>query len=369
MKNKIFQFVIAITIALPIIAYGVNNADEAKILVDNGNAFIKANKFEDAFANYQKVINQFSQSKENATQLQVTRALLNSGVVLGKQGKLEEEIAYCDKVIKRFDTTPSTQTIVAKAFINKRIALEKLQEKLKKIADNANDFNKLAKIDVEIDNNDDAFIRLLSSTSDVNIQLQIAEEMNRKSVLLNTEHLNDEAIKIFGTLINRFGISNEPMLQAQIAFALFGRGRIYHGMQSSALAVKDYDELIKRYSNTTDNYLKNMLYKAYSNKASILSELGNYEKAIVLYSNLIDSAAKSNDRYFDEMLAIALVNKGIALYELSRLTEALPNFNEVIQRFDASDKTDEGEKMADAVATARIYLERIKQMQPSRVGS
>ena len=81
---------------------------------------------EEAVAAYDEVVSRFGD--DDALREVVAKALVNKGVALGKLDRSEEGIAAYDEVVSRFggDPAPAVRERVAKAMFNKGVRLGRL---------------------------------------------------------------------------------------------------------------------------------------------------------------------------------------------------------------------------------------------------
>ena len=98
-----------------------NDAEESKALFRKALILGVLGKSEEAIAEYEKVIDRFSQSENERILEAVAKALVNKGITLGQLGKSEEAIAQFDKVIDRFSKSENEKLLeaVASALVNK----------------------------------------------------------------------------------------------------------------------------------------------------------------------------------------------------------------------------------------------------------
>ncbi|UNP89581.1 hypothetical protein MNZ22_04085 [Aeromonas encheleia] len=97
-----------------------------------------------------------------------------------------------------------------------------------------------------------------------------------------------------------------------------------------------YDELIQRFGTSNVPALQEQVAKALVNKGVTLGQLDRLEDEITVYDELIQRFGTGDVPAVQEQVAAALVNKGITLGQLDRLEGEIAGYDELIQRFGTS---------------------------------
>jgi tetratricopeptide (TPR) repeat protein len=140
----------------------------------------------------------------------------------------------------------------------------------------------------------------------------------------------------------------------QIAQALFNRAIILGELGRNDDAIKTYDELIQRYVTATEPVLREAVAKALLNKGVTLRQLEKLDDAIKTYDELIQRYVTATEPVLREAVAKAFVSKGIALELLNKREEAKTEYREVIQRFGTAKE----DAIQAVVAEACEHLQR-----------
>ncbi len=145
------------------------------------------------------------------------------------------------------------------------------------------------------------------------------------------------AIMVYRELIMRFGASEDPDLQMQIARALSDKGDAQRELGDFATAIATYEELIERFGDSEAPECQFAVVLALSDKGDIQRELGDYPSAIATYENLIERSGDSEAPECLYSVPWALLHKGNMHKELGDFASAIVSYEALIKRFGASD--------------------------------
>ncbi len=109
---------------------------KALTLLNKGVALGRLDKYEEAIAVYDEVVERFGESADLPLREQAAQALVNKGLTLGQIGKSEEEIRVYDELVQRFGESADLplRDLVANALLNKGVALGQLDKSKEEIA-------------------------------------------------------------------------------------------------------------------------------------------------------------------------------------------------------------------------------------------
>ncbi len=232
------------------------NQQTLKELNDKAKTLFNEGRYEEAINLCDKIILDFGKNKEPGIPEQVARALNIKGVALRQQGKPEEAIKSYDEVIQRFGKSkePNILEQLARALYNKGVAL-----------------GKQGKPEEAIKSYDEVILRF-GKSREPNILESVARALNNKGVVLGRQGESEEAIKLFDEVIPRFGKSREPNILKQVANALYNKGVALGNQGKPEEAIKSYDEVIQRFGKSKEPEILEQMAMALYNKAWALSE-------------------------------------------------------------------------------------------------
>jgi len=196
-------------------------------------------------------------------------------------------------------------------------------------------------------------------TSDIpELQEQVANALFNKGVTLGQLDRIEDEITVYEELIQHFNKSDMIEVQEQIALALFNKGVRLGQMNRLEDEITQYDTLIQRFNTSDIPALQEQVAKALLNKGFTLDRLGHSEDAITVYDELIRCFGTSDVPTQQEQVAKALFNKGVSLGQQNRLEDEITQYDELIQRFGSSDVL----AIQEQVAKAR-HLKGLEQLR------
>lgn len=223
---------------------------ESQYTFDDWNTRAHAANAENAFAlaaEYWKN----AATATGATDEQVAHALLNQGVMLGRQGKSEEEIANYQQVVKCYGDSPlsALQELVAQVLVNQGVAL-------------------------------------------------------------GQQGKPEEEIAFYQQVVKRYGDSPLPALQEQVAMALFNQGVTLGQQGNSEEAIACYQQVVKRYGDTPSPALQEFVAKALVNQGAVLGRKDKHEEANACYQQVVARYGDSPLPALQEQVASAFNGHG-----------------------------------------------------------
>ena len=171
----------------------------------------------------------------------------------------------------------------------------------------------------------------------------------RKAYALGKLNRHEDAIAAYDDVIARFGESDDPDLQEQVAIALFNKGADLGALNRHEDAIAAYDDVIARYGGSDAPALKEQVAMALFNKGAHLGALNRHEDAIAAYDDVITRYYGSDTSGLQEVVAKALFNKGLRLVILNRYEDAITAYDDIIARFGGSDAPALQEQVAKAL--------------------
>ncbi|MFM5686080.1 tetratricopeptide repeat protein [Aeromonas caviae] len=197
-------------------------------------------------------------------------------------------------------------------------------------------------------------------TSDIpELQEQVANALFNKGVTLGQLDRIEDEITVYEELIQHFNKSDMIEVQEQIALALFNKGVRLGQMNRLEDEITQYDTLIQRFNTSDIPALQEQVAKALLNKGFTLDRLGHSEDAITVYDELIRRFGTLDVPTQQEQVAKALFNKGVSLGQQNRLEDEITQYDELIQRFGTSDEAAVQKLVVQALLNKGIMLDQL----------
>jgi tetratricopeptide (TPR) repeat protein len=141
--------------------------------------------------------------------------------------------------------------------------------------------------------------------------------LSQKAYALGELNRHEDAIAAYDDCIARYGGSEDPYLQEQVANALVHKGFNLVTLNRHEDAIAAYDDVIARYGGSEDPDLQEQVASALFNKGVGLNKLNRHEDAITAYGVVIAQYGGSNDPALQKDVANALFNKACS-YALTK---------------------------------------------------
>jgi len=295
---------------------------------------------------YDTVIDAGSQLSDLETQSLVAKALVNKGATLGRLGKDEEEIAAYEQVVERFGqaTEVALHEQVAAALVNKSVRLGQLGKNKEAIA-----------MCEEV-------MERFGETSGIALREQVAKALLGNGNRLCESGTNEEAIPVYDQVVERFGEATEAALRELVAKALFNKGVTLGQMGKREEAIAVYEQVVERFGEATEAALREPVAIALINKGVTLGQLGKNEEAIAVYEQVVGRYGEATEAVFRVQVAKALVNKAFRLGQLGKSEEAIAVLTTLVSQFEQ----DTHPPIQNLVSIARSILTDLHPPQPDQ---
>ena len=165
-----------------------------------------------------------------------------------------------------------------------------------------------------------------------------------------SEGLSNQAETIDNEVVERFGASDAPALQARDAKALLDKGIARGRLGDFVAAIAACDEVIARFGRSDVPKLQEAVASALINKGVAQGQRGDFVAAIAACDEVIARFGGSDALAFQVRVAKALVNKGVARGRLGDVAASISACDEIIERFGGSDVP----QLQEAVARAMV---------------
>ena len=307
----------------------------SRALFDSAVTLMDRNQVEEALATCDEVVRRFGESDAPGILESVARALAYKGLTLSELSRLDEALDTCDGSVHRFgdSETPSILAQVAVAILVRGIALDGLNRTEDALAAY-----------------DEAVHRLGESETPAILGLVPVALVN-KGLALGRMNRQQEELSAYDQVVRRFGGSKTPAIIDQVAKALFHKGLTLNGLNRPEEALAAYDDVIRRFGASETPAVVELVAKALFFKGAILDGLNRLDEALAAYDNAVRRFEKSETLDAVELVGKALFLKGLTLDELNRPEEALAAYDEVVCRFGDSETS----AVLDPVAKALFH--------------
>ena len=175
------------------------------------------------------------------------------------------------------------------------------------------------------------------------------------------------AIMVYHELIVRFGASEFPDLQVQIAWALSDKGDAQRELGDFAAAIATYEELIERFGASEAPECQFAVVLALSGKGDMQRELGDFAAAIATYENLIERSGASEAPECLYSVPWALLHKGDMHKDLGDFASAIVSYEALIEHFGASDEPESRFPLAWALCQRGDMQEQLGDLKAAIV--
>ena len=319
----------------------------ARILLERGVALSKQNRMEGALAFFDKLVNRFCESEIPALLEGVAKALVNKAITLGKLDRLEEALAACEEVLRRFNgnNAPALLEQIAKALLYKAITLGKLDRPEEALAAC------------------EEVLRRFDGNNAPALLEWVAKTLINKGITLGELDRPEEALAACEEVLRRFDGSDAPALLEQVARALVSKGASLGELDRPEEALAACEEVLRRFDGIDAPALLEQVAIALVNKGGTLSALDRPEEALAACEEALRRFDEGDASAFPQQVAIALVNKGAMLGTLDRPEEALAACEEVLRRFDGSNALALLEQVATALVNKGVALGTLDRLE------
>ena len=256
--------------------------------------------------------------------LRDTELLLAMAVERIESGEYDAAIIDCDRVISRLadSETAESQTLAMQAYTRKGLALGRRGDS-----------------QLEIETNREALERF--GTSDApELQHQIAIALFNIGV--GQIRLGDlgEAIVTYDEVVTRFRNDKNIKLQVLAAKCLVNKGSLQGQLGDRNAEIDTCFELVKKYGTSDEPELQVEVATALFNAGVALSRMGNHHGAIAICDKVVERYGRNDVTELQSRVARTLINKGVTQAELGWLPAAIATLEDVEQHVGRSDVTE-----------------------------
>lgn len=165
------------------------------------------------------------------------------------------------------------------------------------------------------------------------LQGEIAKAIYNKGVTLGLLQRSLEEIATYGKLISRFGNSQWNTIREQVAKGTLNKGVAHRDLQQFEQALAAYEEVISRFTEAPENSLQECVAKAMLYKGELFVSLQRPLEAIAIYDKITTKFEGSKESQILIQVASATLNKGVELHKLNLPIEAIKEFDYNINNF------------------------------------
>ncbi len=270
------------------ISISKNDDELSKSLFIKAEILKKLNQKEEALNIYDKLIENFSTSKNKNVLNQVKNALINKAYELSLIDKSEDTLKIYNELLNNFSELLNLEE---KAFIliNKGYLFTLSAETKKSL---------------------ECYEKVILDFSNIKDNLTIVSyviysSVNKANILWEID--KNSSLEIYNNLIENYKTSSNILIQRQLINAYLNKA-FNVGKEDKKRAIELYNKAIEKYKETNDEVLISRLFSGYINKAIYLVDYDK-EKAIELYDEVIEQSKDFNNIEIIEQKLNALVNK------------------------------------------------------------
>ena len=293
----------------------------SRALFDKAIMLTGQNQIEDTLATCDEVVRRFGDSDMPTVLNSVARALAYKGLTLYELNRLEDTLTACEEVVRRFreNDTPVILDQVAIAIFIKGVVFDKLNR-----TEDA-----LATYDEAVDR--------LGKSGTPTIRDLIPTTLVNRGLILGRMNRQQEELSSYDEVVRRFESSETPIVLNQVAKALFHKGLALNGLDRPEEALAAYDGVVCRFEASETPDVVELVAKAFFFKGTTLDRLNRLEEALAAYGDAVCRFEQNETPTAVELFANALFLKALTLDELNRSEEALATYDEVVRRCGESD--------------------------------
>ncbi len=232
---------------------------------------------------------------------------------------LELALDRCDEVVERHEAGDARSEKAAAALLRKGMTLERLE-----------------RLEEALGVFGDVMERFGADDSEFVLE-HVANSLLHTGIVFGKSGRNGEALEAFRHVVDRFGKSDSQAFATTVAKARYDEGVTLANMERDYEALAAYDDVIARFATNNSAVLLEVAGNALFNKGVALSNLERDEEALLAYGYLLTRLQDQDIPVLLELVASALFNTGVSLTRLDRECEALEIYGDVIGRFSKSD--------------------------------
>ena len=146
----------------------------------------------------------------------------------------------------------------------------------------------------------------------------------------------DAAFSAWDNVAERFGTTNEPDLQSQVAFALANKGVALAQLGKLESAITVFDEIVDRFGTNDFLEVQLPLSTALVGKGELHGRLGQIPLEMAAYNEVIARFGASDIPQLQAAVATTLACKAITQVQRGETSEAIVISDEVLGRFEGS---------------------------------
>ena len=146
----------------------------------------------------------------------------------------------------------------------------------------------------------------------------------------------DSAFASWEEVVERFGATNEPELQAQVAMSLANKGVVLTQLGKTESAIATFNEMVERFGTSDPPKIQLLLSTALVGKGEMHGRLGQVQSELAAYDEVIHRFGTSAIPGLQAAVATALACKAISQEQRGETRAAIDLCDEVVKRFEGS---------------------------------
>ena len=349
----------------------------AWVLFDKGVTLGGLGRTQEALRTYNELLARFAESREPDVREQVSRAVLNTGVLeatvqermarapasqgttLGTLGSAQDPSGYFDQAVKpvQHSTTTDQPADSVSALMGRGVALGNVEEAIAVY---------------------DEVIARFGSATEVQVRKYVAEAMVNQGEVLESLGGKQAAIEVYNEIIRRFGEAWEPAMREQVGRALL-KMETLGAVPTQPVApepvahqpaVQDDGETL----GTLGQKQEKLSPGEYATETDLPHEaaqalvakgvaLETAQEALEVFDEVISRFGAAMEVEVCEQVAEAMVRKAASLGTLGLTTDAIEVCDEMISRFGQAQQTVLRKQVAEAVAKKEAFEAIVRGLQ------
>ena len=320
-------------------------------LVERGAVIVEGNGKRRMYAAAQRLYSMYYKLRRERDEAAVVRNLIHFMAVFYSDAELDE---WSRVLISEATRWPALlegikRAVAESPYVGRVFASEEWRS-IEQVSDEtmARDYERanriLDQIAVAIDKGEferivkfaDQFFASLGDRVPTAPELVLARILNVKGYA--HEKLGDfnAAFAAWAEVVERFGATNEPELQAEVAMSLANRGVVLDQLGKTESAIATFNEVVERFGTSDPPKIQLLLSTALVGKGEMHGRLGQVQSELAAYDEVIHRFGTSAMPGLQAAVATALACKAISQEQRGETRAAIDLCDEVVKRFEGS---------------------------------
>lgn len=303
----------------------------ARALCNTADALDTLGQYDEALLTCEELLDRLgehlSQPSDDSFVECIARATLTKGVVLGKLGRLTEQLSTYDRLGEQFasSTSPEIRGHAISAMLNQAWVLAHAG----RAAESLEALNRV--------------VSIVDSDRDPRLRKTLGQVLAYRGEILLKLGQHEEALKAYEAALGELGVIGRRSALAQI-----GKANVFLALSRIDEAILGYDNALSQFDPSGSDD-QDWALGAFVNKSAALLRMKRYEEAIAMCDSAFQFFGQRADPGFADQLGRLSLNRGAALSALDRTQEALQAYDEGIAKVAQAQGGDWEQSMAFAL--------------------